>query len=368
MKRVQVIDSGVVISQPDNVLGYNAWPSIAKDDAGNLLVVCSGNRIMHVCPYGKVVMLKSRDEGKTWSAPMLPVDTPLDDRDAGILNLGGGKMAISTFNNSMEFQHENATREGFGYGSQDRKAMALAYLPNVDAETQERYLGSLMSLSEDDGHSWSAPYKVPLTAPHGPNILKDGSVIYAGVPFPSSPVGTSHPVHVYKSDNYHDFYKLAEIPVCPELPQGLHCECHVVELDSGRLVLHIRAEEIGKPYEERLFSIAQSISDDGGKTWSVPRLTGAAGSPPHLLHHSTGAVICVYGKRRPTYGIQAMISRDNAETWDLDYYLWDQGQNADLGYPASVELANGDIFTVFYAIIPGQKLCSILWTRWKLPQ
>ena len=126
-------------------------------------------------------------------------------------------------------------------------------------------------------------------------------------------------------------------------------------------------DELGKRYEDRLFTICQSVSDDGGKTWTAPRMTGATGAPPHLLYHSSGTLISTYGRRTPDYGIQVMLSRDDGDHWDTDYFIWDKGENVDLGYPASVELDNGDLFTVYYAIKPGEKLCSILWTRWRLP-
>jgi hypothetical protein len=63
--------------------------------------------------------------------------------------------------------------------------------------------------------------------------------------------------------------------------------------------LHIRLEEEGKRSEERLFTLCQSISDDGGKTFVVPRPLLNEGAPPHLLQHSSGAVICTYGRRKP---------------------------------------------------------------------
>ena len=43
-----------------------------------------------------------------------------------------------------------------------------------------------------------------------------------------------------------------------------------------------------------------------------------------------------------------MFSRDDGETWDTDNILLDEEPSADLGYPASVELRDGRILTVFY--------------------
>ena len=45
----------------------------------------------------------------------------------------------------------------------------------------------------------------------------------------------------------------------------------------------------------------------------------------------------------------SMVSYDEGETWDIDNVICDQEVSGDLGYPASVELENGDILTVFYA-------------------
>ena len=42
--------------------------------------------------------------------------------------------------------------------------------------------------------------------------------------------------------------------------------------------------------------------------------------------------------------------------------------DGDLGYPATVELGDGSLFTVYYQkAAPGEK-CSLLWSRWKLPR
>jgi len=373
-KHVTILDNGVAFSNVENVFGYSAFPSVARDADGNILMVCTGDRIMHVCPYGKVLLLKSKDEGRTWSSPMIAIDTPLDDRDAGILNLGNGRLLLSTFTNTRELQRAWADGGKSGldssyFGANDiLRNLSLAYLPAVSDRQEESYIGSLISISENNGFSWGEPFKVPVTAPHGPSLLKDGSLIYAGTPYFSEPEDLHYPIAVYRSDNHRDFYKIASIPVCPQKPDVLYSEPHIIELPNGRMVLHIRMDELGKKYEDRLFSICQSVSDDGGKTWSVPALTGATGAPPHLFCHSSGTLISAYGRRIPGYGIHVMISKDHADHWDLDYYIWDRGENVDLGYPATVELDNGDLFTVYYAMRPGERSCSILWTRWKLPK
>jgi hypothetical protein len=364
-KLVEVIDEGIVFSNPDLVFGYGAWPSIAKAENGDLLVVYSGNRIMHVCPFAKVILQRSRDEGKTWSSQIIAVDTPLDDRDAGILPLPGGKLMVSTFNNTRQQQTEWAAKNQFG--ATILTDLVRAYLPTVSDQMEEKYLGSLLSISDDNGFSFGAPFKAPVSAPHGPALLKDGSIIYAGAYYPAKPAGSDGQIGIFKSNDYRNFELLTEIQRSPEAMDKLYCEPHIIELPGGRLVLHIRVQGDYKNIGERYFTVLQSISDDQGKTFTIPKFTGAEGSPPHLMLHSSGTLISAYGRRKPPYGIQVMFSRDNAETWDTNYFVWNRGVDTDLGYPASVELSNGDIFTIYYAKIFGQKLTSILWTRWRIP-
>ena len=69
-------------------------------------MVASGFRMKHVCPFGKVVISYSDDEGKTWTRPTVVMDTPLDDRDAGILPFGENSVIITSFNNTVNMQRK----------------------------------------------------------------------------------------------------------------------------------------------------------------------------------------------------------------------------------------------------------------------
>ena len=56
--------SRVICRQDGNYLG---WPTIASRSNGELLVVFSGDREEHACPYGKTQMIRSSDQGISWS-------------------------------------------------------------------------------------------------------------------------------------------------------------------------------------------------------------------------------------------------------------------------------------------------------------
>ena len=91
---------GIVNRAQNSVFSYQGWPSIARDENGTLYVVASGLRVSHVCPFGKTVMYISKDEGKTWTPPIIINDTYMDDRDAGILYMGNGHLLVSWFTHS----------------------------------------------------------------------------------------------------------------------------------------------------------------------------------------------------------------------------------------------------------------------------
>ena len=119
----------------------------------------------------------------------------------------------------------------------------------------------------------------------------------------------------------------------------------------------------------------QSLSIDGGLYWSVPERTDIWGFPPNLIETSNGDLLCTYGYRRPPYGIRASFSHDRGTTWDSRdeaVLRWDglaldngnvAGSIADLGYPQTVQLNDGDFFTVYY-FNRGDGITYIAGTRW----
>ena len=93
MKEIRIdTEPAVIWRNPDSVFKYNGWPSVCCDERGVLYVTASGFRIQHVDPSGKNVMFVSPDGGHKWSRPIILNDSYLDDRDTGIISLGGGHM------------------------------------------------------------------------------------------------------------------------------------------------------------------------------------------------------------------------------------------------------------------------------------
>ena len=74
---------------------------------GVIYLACSGHRLGHICPFGKTVMYISKDNGKTWTPPIVINDTYLDDRDAGLTPFGESGLILTSFNNTIAMQREH---------------------------------------------------------------------------------------------------------------------------------------------------------------------------------------------------------------------------------------------------------------------
>lgn len=355
---------GIVNRATNTLFTYQAWPTVAQDENGTLYAVCSGFRIRHVDGYGKTVMYISKNGGKTWTPPIIINDSYIDDRDVGILYLGEGKLLVSWFTRSPEEyrsqKHMDMMSKASPAGQKAIHAMteAVTMLPEED-----RLLGSYVMLSRDYGVTWEEKVSIPITAPHGPTLCKDGSLIYLGTEhrIPEMRIGPSK-VQLYRS---RDLGKTWTLESTIERPDWLQpgqklCEPHVLELPDGRLLGAIRLEQ------PQPFSIVTTVSEDGGKTWGPVTPTGVNGAPPHLMLHSSGALICTFGRRVPPFGEYAIVSHDLGKTWSEEYVIDDNTDNRDLGYGSTLEMADGSLMSVYYQRCPGDDYPSILYTNWQL--
>jgi len=364
MKEIRLNREQIVVwRNPKSIFRYNGWPTVCSDERGVLYAAASSFRIQHVDPSGKNAMFVSFNGGETWTKPIIVNDSYIDDRDTGIVSLGDGHMIMSWFSS----RHSNNCREHakFEWEKEHDKKMILSMGEIWDILPQDELKsGAYVKLSDDYGVTWSENIPVPMTAPHGPNKMSGNRAIYLGKDMFPDESGESK-IYAYISSDYGATWnKVGAIP----LPEGhewwmLH-EPHVAELPNGRLMGAIRCH--GRPTEPGE-STYITFSDDEGKTWTEPKFIGIAGLPPHILVHSSGAVILSYACRDgDTKSERAFVSYDNGETWAEDYVLSFDPPFNDLGYPATAECADGSLFTIYYQVYPGDDCCSLMGVKWKL--
>lgn len=387
MKIKILADAKVICSNRNSIHSSFCWPTVTRLPGGALALVTSGFRVKHVCPFGKVVITYSFDEGKSWTPPGIVMDTPLDDRDAGIA-VSKDKVLVTSFNNKVAFQREtnrekaeheigileeNSGIKLYNHENIDNKYKYIdAYLDAINEEEAEKdFLGSTYIMSEDGGFTFGEIKKAPVSAPHGPCVMPDGRFCYIGAKW-NNENNSQNSIECYIMNESGEFEFTGSIDdikeTFNEMPL-LSCEPHSVILPDGKIIVHIR---IQTPYDEGrddtdLFTIYQSESTDGGKTFTKPRCIGEGdqfGAPAHLLLLSDGTLISTCTVRESPFGIKVIMSKDKGETWTKGDILYENSVSLDMGYPASVELKDKSILTVFYGHpIPGgpAEIMQIVW-------
>ena len=348
----------IIMDNPMSRHNYFGWPTATRLKNGRIAVAASGFRLRHICPFGKAVMSFSEDDGETYTAPAAVIDTPLDDRDGGLTPFGDSGLIIASFNNTRDFQRSQPQATAYD----------KAYLDTVTDAQEEKYLGSTYRVSYDNGVTFGELYKSPVTSPHGPVELSDGTVLWVGRTFSAEDKQMyGDKILAYKMDLKGGMEYVGGIDNVDLDFKPLSCEPHTIELPDGRLLTHIRVQKYG---DVNMFTVYQSESSDKGKTWTKPvqLLPMLGGSPPHILKHSSGALVCTYGYREAPFGVKAMFSFDNGKTWDSGYDIYVNGVSGDLGYPSSVELADGSIITIFYAHPEKGAPAVIMQQKWRFEE
>ena len=98
----------------------------------------------------------------------------------------------------------------------------------------------------------------------------------------------------------------------------------------------------------------------------MPYSIGVWGLPSHLVRLKDDRLLMSYGHRRPPYGVQARLSRDHGATWSAPLVISGDGIGGDLGYPSTVQLADGSLLTVWYEVLKGNPRAVLRQARWKL--
>lgn len=360
----EVQETKVISQQPEY---YHGWSTLARRANGELWVTWSGGREAHVCPFGQVHGMTSKDDGKTWTFPRVLLDSAIDDRDSGVLETAKGTLLVTTFTSLayepyLEKQASFAELRPKGWETKAMKPEQLARWnaahARLDAAGRKAELGEWVLRSTDGGLTWSPRIPTVVNSPHGPIQLKDGRLLYAGKQLWTG----EKKIGVCESKDDGLTWKwLAEIPARKgDDPVASYHELHAVEAADGTLIAHIRNHN-----KENAGWTLQTESRDGGRTWSEPHPV-CFGLPSHLLRLRDNRLLMTYGHRRPPFGNQARISSDNGRTWSEAMILSGDGKGGDLGYPSTVELADGSLLTVWYEAMTQPKLAVLRQARWRL--
>ncbi len=263
---------------------------------------------------GRAMIMRSTDEGKTWSKPVTLIDTPADDRHPAFVELRDGTILCSFFTYPGEPENNDLVKDPAG-------AARVWFIRSFDGgktwEKKPRQIKTPFLYDETDG---------PLVK------LKDGSVLVAVNGRPKS--GPPDIAGIFRSTNKGKSWKLLSTL------QAAHdlVEVTVAELPDGRFVFMARPEG----------DIAWS--NDHGKTWTAPVTFGFRMFAPSLSVLRDGTLICLHGSYAPGFpGLRVIFSTDGGETWIAP--ATDHGFLVDnaYGYGKATELPDGSLFITYLA-------------------
>lgn len=261
---------------------------------------------------GRAMMVRSTDQGKTWSKPETLIDTPADDRHPAFVELTDGTVLCSFFTYAGEPKNGDASNE---------PAARVWFIRSFDHgrtwEKDARRLQTPLLYDETDG---------PLVR------LQDGSVLVAinG----RAKTGPPDQAGIFRTIDRGDTWKLlSTVKANHDL-----WEVAVAELDDGKLVMIARPEgDI-------------SWSDDHGGTWTAPQTFGMRMFAPSLYVLRDHTLVCLHGSYAPGYGgLRVIFSTDGGSSWIAPSP--DHGFLVDnsYGYGKAMELEDGSLFIVYLA-------------------
>jgi len=316
--QIEVIDVKTISVEPQY---YQGWPTVAARANGELLLVFSGGRDYHVCPFGRLEMMRSRDGGESWTWPRTLLDSVTDDRDASILETAKGTLLASVFT-SIAYQYElndpdRHLAKRFGPQLDEHLAKWGQAESRSTQEQKQTDVGMWFLRSEDGGVTWSERLPAPANSPHGPIQLADGRLLYAGKELWTE----EKKVGIWESpDDGISWRYLADLPTRPNETMSRYHELHAVEAADGTLCVQIRNHNNNKKHET-----LQTESHDRGKT-----------------------------------------SSDNGQTWSDEFRITDDAASWDLGYPSTAQNADGTLVTIWYEVLSDSPQAVLRQARWRL--
>ena len=313
----------------------------------------------HISNDGDVFLLRSPDNGKTWgNKQWVGAIKDLDEREGCGIQLKDGTIVLAIFYNGHYFP------DGTYYSwAPDRQ------LPK---DTVPPRIGTYVITSKDNGHTWSKPNFIdvrdmPVTGLEGPTDapieMPDGSVIMGVIGYSlhgdSKNTGS---ILLRSTDKGKSWNYVSTIANDPGGKLGGFMEPGIVRTKTGRIVAGLRNHGQDQ-------AIWITYSDDNGKTWVPVFKTDMIGHPVDLIQLSDGRLMASYGIREvhaKPGGVRACFSNDNGKTWDIktERQLRNDFINVDVGYPESLELSNGKIFTAYYYNLFGKYYLGGIY--WKL--
>ncbi|MHC4874436.1 MAG: sialidase family protein [Planctomycetota bacterium] len=317
----------------DNVC---AWPNMQMLPGGEIAAVIF-NQPCHLLWEGTIDCWISSDNGRSWEFRSNPV---INDPET---NRGNVAIGLNSDNEFIVL---------CGGWDQAQPCPGKYIQGNINddrikyRQKEKNLLHPTCSISKDNGKTWQVQDIVIKNSdlnqwvPYGDIItLADGSLACCMY-------GSSKSAHQGKDiDNKWGAYFMVSSDngitwECKSRITEKGSETALIKLPNGKLLTASRSSQLDL-YE----------STDEGSNWNHVRMITGMGQYPGLFTIlDDGNLLLTYGIRNNgLYGVGGMLMDIEREHWYTPFVIKDFGNVWDGGYPASIQLENGEIVTAFYS-------------------
>jgi hypothetical protein len=320
----------IPVDQSLVVKGQGYFPVALRLHDNRLAVVLRGGA-PHLGLAGRLDIVFSSDEGKTWSKPTVVIDSPADDRNPAFGQAPDGALVVAFWRTTR--YDENG---------------------KYNEKLYDKPVTTWLTRSTDAGQTWSDPKPIDVAdiawgSPYGRILtLPDNSMlmnIYGGRIRKQSesipPDKDDDNAYIYRStDNGQSWHRFSHPG-----PDRFN-ETTLLALPDNRLLAAMRSAG-------RNANVWLTSSSDMGKTWTTPKqLTPPNVHPADLTLLPDHRILLTTGHRPGPFGVRALLLNPDlsAPDWSHHFTLTNDATNSDSGYPSTLLLNDGRALTIYYAI------------------
>ncbi len=336
--------------------GHFAFPDVVKLKNGKFMAVYrNGNT--HADKSGSIIVSLS-DDGINWDEPeVLLNDSTIDDRDPSIAVLSDGRVAMNWFKYRYPADYSEPWVHHLFFAVSDSSGLNFGEHIQVD----EGVFDYSETAEMNESGIWVDEKGEEITvAASSSSIVEDGEKIiipaYFGnaLNWQSMAKTPKTRVVLYESSDGGKTWTPNEVEAAIDEKSWLS-EPALLKVTDKRWLLHVRTAKGASPSAKG--DLVQSISEDGGKTWSPYESLGFVAHAPELLKLENGVIVSSFrwldwGTDVNREAVSMIYSLDGGKTWSDLIEILDCGK-AECGYPGMIELPDNKILVVYYT--PGGK-------------
>ena len=358
MSFIEYIDRHIVYENPtpQNRSRHGFFPGLVKLPSGDLLALFMLGEAFEAADATTVVS-HSQDQGRTWH-----LEGPLHVKE-------------EAHRYDSDFMKPTVLNDGtlIAMGYRFHRSDPDQLLTNQETDGL-RNGDDLVSVSRDEGRTWSHPRVIARTRPElielsGPVIqLRRGTILGAGSLFPmwdgTNPSGFGGALLQSEDggETWDDQSIFFEDPTGHYAP----AEPRLCEMQDDRIVALVWMVD---HVEERNLPNGVTVSHDAGKTWSDPIDTGIPGQASNLMHWEDDLLLTIHCQREgEDIGLYVRLVDFSQDRWRTikEANIWanapamkvaayaTMGRNLRFGQPSLLRLDDGDILATHWAIEEGQ--------------